>query len=316
MGYGFPAAIGAQVAYPGRTVIDIAGDGSIQMNIQEIATAVQYKLPVKVMILNNGYLGMVRQWQALFYKGRYSHTSMAVSPDFVKLAEAYGAQRDQGRKALNGQRCHHAEALEIKGPVFVDFVVRSRRRRVPHGTCRGTDLQHASRMRNDPMRHAISVLVDNQAGVLSRVVGLFSGRGFNIESLSVAPTLDPSKSKIIIVTTGNEQVLEQIKKQLNKLINVVKVVDCADKDYVEREMIVIKVKAEQETRAEVLRIAEIFRAKVIDISPSSYTLSLTGDVSKLEGFIEILDPHRDTSISSAQEPWLWKEKCTEGGNYS
>jgi acetolactate synthase I/III small subunit len=140
------------------------------------------------------------------------------------------------------------------------------------------------------MRHAISVLVDNQAGVLSRVVGLFSGRGFNIESLSVAPTLDPTKSKIIITTTGNEQVLEQIKKQLNKLINVVKVVDCAGKDYVEREMIVIKVKAEQETRAEVLRIAEIFRAKVIDISPSSYTLSLTGDKGKLEGFIEILTP--------------------------
>ncbi len=140
------------------------------------------------------------------------------------------------------------------------------------------------------MRHAISVLVDNQAGVLSRVVGLFSGRGFNIESLSVAPTLDPTKSKIIIVTTGNDQVLEQIKKQLNKLINVIKVIDCSDKDYVEREMILVKVRAEMETRAEVLRIAEIFRAKVVDISPSSYTLSLTGDVGKLEGFIEILTP--------------------------
>ncbi|HNU75018.1 MAG TPA: acetolactate synthase small subunit, partial [Deltaproteobacteria bacterium] len=98
------------------------------------------------------------------------------------------------------------------------------------------------------MRHTISVLVDNQAGVLSRVVGLFSGRGFNIESLSVAPTLDPTKSKMVITTTGNEQVLEQIKKQLNKLINVIKVIDCADRDYVEREMIVVKVKAEKETR--------------------------------------------------------------------
>ncbi|HQG30545.1 MAG TPA: acetolactate synthase small subunit [Deltaproteobacteria bacterium] len=140
------------------------------------------------------------------------------------------------------------------------------------------------------MKHAISVLVDNQAGVLSRVVGLFSGRGFNIESLSVAPTLDPTKSKIVIVTTGNDQVLEQVKKQLNKLINVIKVIDCSDKDYVEREMILVKVRAEMETRAEVLRIAEIFRAKVVDISPDSYTLSLTGDVSKLEGFIEILSP--------------------------
>ncbi|HPW68219.1 MAG: acetolactate synthase small subunit [Desulfomonilia bacterium] len=140
------------------------------------------------------------------------------------------------------------------------------------------------------MRHAISVYVDNQAGVLSRVVGLFSGRGFNIESLSVAPTLDPAKSLMVITTTGNEQVLEQIKKQLNKLINVIKVVDCADRDYVEREMILVKIKAEKETRAEVLRIADIFRAKVIDVSPKSYTLSLTGDKSKLEGFVEILTP--------------------------
>lgn len=140
------------------------------------------------------------------------------------------------------------------------------------------------------MRHAISVYVDNQAGVLSRVVGLFSGRGFNIESLSVAPTLDPAKSMMVITTTGNEQVLEQIKKQLNKLINVIKVVDCTDRDYVEREMILVKIKAEKETRAEVLRIADIFRAKVVDVSPKSYTLSLTGDKSKLEGFVEILTP--------------------------
>jgi len=122
MGYGFPAAIGAQVAFPDRTVIDIAGDGSIQMNIQEIATAVQYKLPVKVFILNNTYLGMVRQWQSLFYRKRYSHTSMATSPDFVKLAEAYGARGlrvDKPSEVKDAIR----EALAIKGPVFVDFVV-------------------------------------------------------------------------------------------------------------------------------------------------------------------------------------------------
>ncbi|MBN2298196.1 MAG: acetolactate synthase small subunit [Deltaproteobacteria bacterium] len=140
------------------------------------------------------------------------------------------------------------------------------------------------------MRHAISVLVDNQAGVLSRVIGLFSGRGFNIESLSVAPTLDPTKSKMVITTSGNEQVLEQIKKQLNKLINVIKVIDYMGKEFVEREMILVKVKAKEETRAEVLRIADIFRAKVVDVSSNSYTLALTGDKGKLEGFIEILNP--------------------------
>jgi acetolactate synthase-1/3 small subunit len=140
------------------------------------------------------------------------------------------------------------------------------------------------------MRHAISVLVDNEAGVLSRVVGLFSGRGFNIESLSVAPTLDPKKSKMVITTNGNEQVLEQIKKQLNKLINVIKVVDYVGKEFVEREMILVKVKAKEETRAEVLRIADIFRARGVDVSPNSYTLALTGNKGKLEGFIEILSP--------------------------
>ena len=140
------------------------------------------------------------------------------------------------------------------------------------------------------MRHAISILVDNQPGVLSRVVGLFSGRGFNIESLSVAPTLDPSKSKMVITTSGTDQVLEQIKKQLNKIINVIKVVDFMEKDFVEREMILIKVNASQDTRAEVLRISDIFRAKVVDVSQSSYTLALIGDQGKLKAFIDLLAP--------------------------
>ncbi|MCD6571280.1 MAG: acetolactate synthase small subunit [Deltaproteobacteria bacterium] len=140
------------------------------------------------------------------------------------------------------------------------------------------------------MRHVISLLVDNEAGVLSRVAGLFSGRGYNIESLSVAPTLDPTRSKMVITTSGDDQVLEQIKKQLNKLINVIKVVDYTGKEFVEREMLLIKVKAEDKSRAEVLRIADIFRAKVVDVSHSSYTLELTGNKEKLQGFIDILNP--------------------------
>jgi acetolactate synthase-1/2/3 large subunit len=125
MGYGFPAAIGAQMAFPERTVIDIAGDGSIQMNIQELATAVQYKLPVKVAILNNGYLGMVRQWQELFYERRYAMTHIGeVSPDFVKLAEAYGAV---GLRATRPAEVVPVirEALRTPLPVFMDFVVES-----------------------------------------------------------------------------------------------------------------------------------------------------------------------------------------------
>jgi acetolactate synthase-1/2/3 large subunit len=122
MGYGFPAAIGAQVAFPGKTVIDIAGDGSIQMNIQELATVVQYKLPVKIAILNNGYLGMVRQWQERFYDKVYSHTDITVAPDFVKLAEAYGAVGLRATKSSEVEKVIE-KALETSGPVIIDFIV-------------------------------------------------------------------------------------------------------------------------------------------------------------------------------------------------
>ncbi|ALC16122.1 acetolactate synthase, small subunit [Desulfuromonas soudanensis] len=140
------------------------------------------------------------------------------------------------------------------------------------------------------MNHTISVLVENEFGVLSRVAGLFSGRGFNIASLSVAPTLDPSVSRMTIVTSGDEQILEQINKQLNKLIDTIKVIDFTGQDYVERELVLIKVNAEEETRAEVLRIADIFRAKVVDVTPRSYTLEITGAPTKIDALIELLRP--------------------------
>jgi acetolactate synthase-1/3 small subunit len=140
------------------------------------------------------------------------------------------------------------------------------------------------------MKHTISVLVENEFGVLSRVAGLFSGRGFNIESLSVAPTLDPSLSRMTIVTSGDDQILEQITKQLNKLIDTIKVIDFTGNDYVEREMALIKVNAEEKFRAEILRIADIFRAKVVDVTPRSYTIEITGSPSKVDAIVELLNP--------------------------
>ena len=122
MGYGFPAAIGAQMAAPDKIVIDVAGDGSIQMNIQELATARQYKCPVKVAILNNGYLGMVRQWQELFYDKRYAGTDLSISPDFVKLAEAYGAVGLRATKVSEVEPVIK-EALATDNTVFMDFVI-------------------------------------------------------------------------------------------------------------------------------------------------------------------------------------------------
>jgi len=140
-------------------------------------------------------------------------------------------------------------------------------------------------------RHTISVWVENIPGVLSRVTGLFSGRGFNIESLCVAETIDPEVSRITIVSSGDEQITEQIIKQLRKLINVIKVVDLSTVDHVEREMALVTVKAEGASRAEVLRLADIFRCRVVDVSPNTYSLEITGNHSKLQAVLENLKMH-------------------------
>ncbi|MFW8600343.1 acetolactate synthase small subunit [Desulfobacterota bacterium M19] len=139
-------------------------------------------------------------------------------------------------------------------------------------------------------RHTLSVLLQNKPGVLSRVTGLFSGRGFNIESLSVAPTIEKEVSCLTLVTTGDEAIVEQITKQLHKLIDVIKVTDMSEHEYVEREMALIRVKAESSTRAEVLRTIDIFRGKVVDVCPRSYSIEVTGSVSKVQAIIDILRP--------------------------
>jgi acetolactate synthase-1/3 small subunit len=139
------------------------------------------------------------------------------------------------------------------------------------------------------MRHIISILMENEAGALSRVAGLFSARGYNIESLSVAPTEDPSLSRLTLVTRGSEQIIEQITKQLNKLIDVVKLLDLTEGPHVERELMLIKVKASSGTqREEVKRLVDIFRGNIIDVTDKSYTIELTGDVCKLDAFIATL----------------------------
>ncbi|HEY5674504.1 MAG TPA: acetolactate synthase small subunit [Malonomonas sp.] len=140
------------------------------------------------------------------------------------------------------------------------------------------------------MRHTISVLVENEFGVLARISGLFSGRGFNIESLSVAPTMEAGISRMTLVTSGDDRVLEQINKQLNKLISTIKVVDFTGEEYVERELALIKVSAEAESRAEALRIVDIFRAKVVDVTTRSYTIEITGAPAKIDALLELLRP--------------------------
>ena len=144
--------------------------------------------------------------------------------------------------------------------------------------------------KGNEMKHTISVLLQNKPGVLSRVTGLFSGRGFNIQSLCVAETLDPAVSCLTLVTSGPDNIIEQITKQLHKLIDVIKVVDISESDFVEREMALIRVKAESHTRAEVLRVIDIFRGKVVDVSPKSYAVEITGPQSKIKAVIDILKP--------------------------
>ena len=140
------------------------------------------------------------------------------------------------------------------------------------------------------MRHVITLLVENEFGVLTRVAGLFSGRGFNIESLCVAETLDPTVSTMTIVTRGDDQILEQVLKQLNKLIPVIKVVDLIEKEFVEREMVLVKVSATPETREEILRVVDIFRGKVIDVGAETYTVEVTGDEKKINALLALLKP--------------------------
>jgi len=140
------------------------------------------------------------------------------------------------------------------------------------------------------MEHIISILVENKFGVLARVAGLFSARGYNIESLSVAPTLDPTTSMITIVTNGDDRIIEQIMKQLNKVVEVLKVVDLTETHYLDRETALIKVHARAEHRDEAIRIADIFRAKIVDSSPTTYTIEITGDVDKVEALINLLRP--------------------------
>lgn len=157
-------------------------------------------------------------------------------------------------------------------------------------------------------KHTLSLLVDNEPGVLTRITGLFSGRGFNIESLSVAETTEPNISRVTIVTREDVNILEQIKKQLNKLINVIKVFDFKGTPFVQRELALIKVRAKPENRAEILRMVDIFRSRVVDVGSEYYTMELTGDEDKIAAFLELLKPMGIKEIAKTGSVALAREK--------
>ena len=139
------------------------------------------------------------------------------------------------------------------------------------------------------MRHTISILVENKFGVLTRVAGMFSGRGFNIDTLNVGPTLDPSASRMTIVVRGDDKVLEQVTKQLEKLVDVIEVTDFHDEEYVDRELVLLRVEATSKTRAEVMQICDIFRAKIIDVHPNKLAIEITGTEGKIHKFLALME---------------------------
>ena len=159
----------------------------------------------------------------------------------------------------------------------------------------------------DEEKHVLTMLVDNKPGVLSRISSLFSGRGFNIESLCVAETIDPAVSRITLVTKANKPLMEQIEKQLNKLINVIKVREISGSESVQREMALICVKASAEHRAEILRIVDIFRCKVVDVGLEHYTIEVTGDEGKLTALLNLLKPLGIKKIARTGKIALFRE---------
>ena len=156
-------------------------------------------------------------------------------------------------------------------------------------------------------KHLLSILVDNEPGVLSRIAGLFSGRGYNIESLCVAETADPLVSRITMVTKGDSFILEQIKKQLNKLINVIKVSDLTGQEYVGRELVLIKVNAKAEHRAEILRVTDIFRGQVVDVGQEHYTISITGNTEKISAILNLFKPFGIREVARTGSIALFRE---------
>ncbi len=310
MGFAVPAAMGAKVGAPDRVVWAVDGDGCFQMTNQELATCAINGIPIKVAVINNSSLGMVRQWQTLFYEGRYSNTDLNTGtgveahqriPDFVKLADAYGCV---------GLRCERPEDLDdviaqamavTDRPVVVDFVVHRDAMvwpMVPAGVSNdaiqvardSTPVWDREEEATRMSRHTLSVLVEDRPGVLTRAAGLFARRGFNIHSLAVGPTEHPDVSRMTVVVDVEDLPLEQVTKQLNKLVNVLKVAELDSGASVQRELILVKVRAEGAQRTAVLEVVELFRAKVVDVATDALTIEATGHAEKIAALLRVLEP--------------------------
>jgi acetolactate synthase small subunit len=306
MGFSVPAAIGAKVGRPDRMVWAIDGDGCFQMTAQELVTAAAERIPVKIAILNNAYLGMVRQWQEMFYEERYSEVYLSPDlPDYVKWAEAMGCVafrvESPTRSSPPSRRPTPSTTVRSSSSSAPTPPRRSSRWCPPasptrRSRCRrssedpaGAGNQEEDQADDRGRHHTLSVLVENRAGVLARVVNLFSRRAYNIYSLAVAPTDDERFSRITVVVDVESAPLEQIVKQLNKLINVVKITELDPRHSVERELLLATVHASVAERPQVAELTRIFEGKIVAVSNEALTVSLEG-TPKIDDFEELLRP--------------------------
>jgi acetolactate synthase-1/2/3 large subunit len=288
MGFGLPAAMGVQLANPGS-------DGGVRhrrvlhpdvpagaLHLQAIPPADQDHQSEQQVHGHGAPVAAVLPRQPL-----------------LRVVHGRAARLREARRGLRSPRRAHRQARRRRTRAARGFCGEKRPRvprlhHRPEGKRLPDDPRRQGDHRDDPLRgfvsrHIISVLVENEAGALSRISGLFSARGYNIETLTVAPTEDASMSRMTIVTAGSEDVIEQITKQLNKLIEVVKVIDLSEAEHIERELMLIKVRAGQKEREDMKRMADIFRGRIIDVSDNTYTIELTGDGAKLDAFIRSLD---------------------------
>ncbi len=308
MGFSVPAAIGAKVGRPDRTVWAVDGDGCFQMTAQELVTAATERIPVKIAILNNAYLGMVRQWQEMFYEERYSEVYLSPDlPDYVKWAEAMGCVglRVESPDEV-GPAIDKANEIDDR-PVVLEFrtdasekvfpmvplgpIERRHRGRPAPGRTPLMTLQSMNTRRagsKPPKYHVLSVLVENRAGVLARVSSLFARRGYNIYSLAVAPTDDEHFSRITVVVDVECAPLEQIVKQLNKLINVIKISELDPQDSVERELMLVTVKAPATVRGQIIELVGVFDGRIIDVGHDELTISLDEHPERLDDLEALL----------------------------
>ena len=307
MGFGLPAAIGAQFARPDKLVFAIVGDGGFQMSIPELATIANHALPIKIIVMNNGYLGMVRQWQELFYNNRLSQVELSSFPGCGEAGGRLRFQGPHGGAAVEEMRERARRGGERTGPYLLNVKViavskMSIRwcRPAARSTrwCCGRRSRWKCKRRVMTMQQIISLLMENKPGALMRVTGLFSQRGYNIESLTVARTLDPTLSRMTITVDVEPNIRAQVIKQMNKLINVLQATDVTDGPAVNRELVLVRIRVTTADPHGDFERSRNFRRAGGGFHDGRILCSKPrGDPEKLDEFIDVMRSYGEIEVT-------------------